>query len=314
MNLPPAILLLGATATGKSSLALALAARFPLEIVNLDASQLYCGMDIGTAKPTREEMAATPHHLFDVAAPDEPLNAGRYVALADRVAREILARGRLPLFVGGTGLYARALVRGLATIPEIAEELRLELETELMQLGAAEMHAELAQVDPESADRIGATDPQRITRALEVFRQTGRPISDFQREHRFARPRYEVCMLGLQLPRQKLDERIYQRVPLMFEAGFVEEVRRLLSRGFGPELRTFKALGYREVARYVAGEITREEALYRVTRSHRQYSRRQQTWFRKEPDIEWFAPSDEAGVVARVEAFCKTHAPTSCPA
>jgi tRNA dimethylallyltransferase len=302
---PPAVLLVGATGTGKSGIALEWARRYPFEIVNLDASQFYRGMDIGTAKPTRDEQDAVPHHLFDIADPDDPLDAGRYVALADAVAREILGHEKIPLFVGGTGMYARALLRGLAQIPDVPAAVRDAVQAELDARGPAALHRELLRVDPEAAARIADNDPQRITRALEVFRHAGRPITDFQREHRFAAPRYDALVLGLDVPREQLERRIVARVKAMFAAGFVDEVRNLLAAGWSPDLRTFKALGYHEVIDLLEGRAGEARTRERVARRHLQYAKRQRTWFRKEPDVAWFTHATRADAEAQLDRFCE---------
>jgi len=298
------IVLVGATATGKSSLALDLANRFPLEIVNIDASQFYIGMDVGTAKPTPAEMKLVPHHLFDIAAPDSPLNAGRYIELADAVAAEIRGRGKLPLFVGGTGMYVRALLKGLADIPEVERSTRERVAADMALAGTAAMHRRLAEVDPDAAERISENDTQRISRALEVYLQTGRTISHFQELHRFAKARYDYLRLGLKVQRTVLKKRLAARVVRMFDGGFPEEVGRLLSLGYQPGLRTFKALGYRDVMAFVTGECSREEAMARVTTSHARYAKRQHTWFRREEDIHWFSPEERDQASALVKNFC----------
>jgi tRNA dimethylallyltransferase len=302
-DLTRVVVLAGPTASGKTSVSLALAAQFPLEIVNLDASQLYVGLDIGTAKPTTEERAAAPHHLFDVARPDHPLDAGAYVAMADRAVADITGRGHVPLFVGGTGLYLRALLQGLARIPTTPPEVRTRVRDDMRRLGSPAMHARLAEADPKTATRLPPFDAQRISRALEVFLATGQSISEYQEGHGFAEERYRALKLGLKLPPAQLKERIRERAGRMFENGFVEEMGRLLEQGYAPDLRTFKALGYREAAEVLAGRLSRPDALERVIRRHVQYARRQMTWFRGDPEIRWFPPSDLPGLAAAIQAF-----------
>lgn len=301
--MPPVLVLVGPTASGKTSLSIELAQRFPLEIVNLDASQLYAGMDIGTAKPTAEERGEVPHHLFDVSTPDRPLNAGAYAELADGVIAEVLSRDRWPLLVGGTGLYARALLFGLARIPEVPSGIRDAINARIQRDGTAAVHARLAEVDPVTARRIPRGDTQRISRALEVFEATGIPISRYQDEHRFAAPRYRYLKLCVSWPRTVLRQRIVDRVPRMFEAGFVREVEGLLSAGYPPGLRTFKALGYREVIDHLAGCSSLPECIERVTTRHLQYAKRQETWFSGETDsVRLEAPFGPAAR-ASVEGF-----------
>ena len=308
-HLEPIVVLLGATATGKSSLAVSLATGLPLEIVNCDASQFYVGLDIGTAKPGRRERTLVPHHLYDIAPPESPLNAGEYVRLADRQAGEILDREGVPLFVGGTGLYIRALTLGLAEIPDVSEQVRNKVSSMLEGLGGRALHEELLRVDPATGVRVSANDPQRLTRALEVYYETGKPISYFQKQHRFRTPRYDALKVGLEIPREELNRRIVKRVRGMFEEGFAEEVRRLLAVGHDFEARAFKALGYREVAAHVQGEISEREAMERVCALHRRYAKRQRTWFRKESGVHWFTPADEGRITALVGEFCQRHLP-----
>jgi len=269
-----------------------MACAFGCEIVNCDASQLYIGMDIGTAKPDSFERAAAPHHLFDVAYPDSPLNAGVWLAMAQRKVAEISARGRLPLVVGGTGLYMRALLHGLADIPAVRLETQKTVRERIHNEGPQALHAELAQVDPESAGRIKPTDPQRISRALEVYLETGTPISHFQNLHRFGEERYDALVLCMTLPAAELKGRIEERVPRMFDSGFPKEVERLLKLGYSPSLQTFKALGYREVAAFLNGDISRDQAMQRVAIRHSQYSKRQRTWFQNELGMHRFAPNE----------------------
>ena len=308
-HLEPVVIMLGATATGKSSLAVSLATGLPLEIVNCDASQFYVGLDIGTAKPTRSERALAPHHLYDIAPPESPLNAGEYVRLADCKAAEILDRESVPLFVGGTGLYIRALTLGLAEIPDVSEQVRNKVSSMLGRLGGQALHDELLRVDPTTGARVSTNDSQRITRALEVYYETGKPISHFQRLHRFRTARYDCLKIGLELPREELNRRIVTRVRFMFEAGFADEVRKLLAVGHDFEARAFKALGYREVAAHVRGEISEREAMARVCSLHRRYAKRQRTWFRKESGVHWFTPADEGRITALVGDFCRRHLP-----
>ncbi len=300
----------GTTATGKTSFSLDLAEAFDLEIVNCDASQFYVGMDIGTAKPTPAEIARAPHHLFDIAAPDAPLDVGRYIELADEAIAGITARGRTALVVGGTGLYHRALLHGLADIPKVTQATRNQLQSRLESLGVEALQKELSVVDPESAARIARNDPQRTTRALEVFYETGVPLSHYQQEHRFAPRRYTACKLGVRLHRDVLRERMRKRVRQMFDAGFADEVQRLVAEGYSLDLRTFKALGYRDVFEFANGHITREEAEERVFHLHWQYSRRQRTWFRKDKEILWVTPSLPQPAHAAVTAFL-SHGPSS---
>lgn len=297
------VVLLGPTATGKTGVSLELARRFSVEIVNCDASQFYIGLDIGTAKPDADELAQARHHLFDIAPPGKPLNVGDYVALADEAVARIHSRGNTPLVVGGTGMYIRALTRGLASIPQVSPGVQQRVRARLDRSGPEKMHMELQQVDPDSALRISANDPQRISRALEVYEETGRTITSFQDEHRFAPQRYVAFKAGLHFEPDHLKKRIAERVHLMFETGFPEEVRRLLDEGADFGLRTFKALGYREVADFVQGNIGKEEAISRVITLHQRYAKRQRTWFGKDAEVHWFKPQEQPVLYDKVGAF-----------
>lgn len=297
------IVLTGPTGSGKTGLSLLLAKRFPLEIVNCDASQFYAGMDIGTAAPSAEELASAPHHLFGICAPDDPMNAGRYLQLIPEVFAGIRSRGNTPLVVGGTGLYVRALTKGLASIPSVPEAVRHVLADRLQSEGLPALRSELERVDPDYASRIAPNDPQRTLRALEVFHHTGRPLSAYQADHAFSQRPYRALLLGTDLPDEILRPKLARRVDQMFDEGFIEEAKALLAQGYPPHLRSFKALGYEEVFAMLAGELTLEEAKAKVLYQHIQYMRRQRTWFRKEPGIVWGEPGDVEGWVKRVATF-----------
>ncbi len=304
---PPLVVLVGATGTGKSKLALQWARRFPLEIVNADASQVYRGMDIGTATPSDEEQAAVPHHLFNIVDPDDPLDAGRYVELAEPVFDAIWSRRRIPLVVGGTGLYVKALLHGLARIPEIPASVRTAVQSELEQGGLPALHFALAAVDPEAAQRISSSDPQRISRALEVFRHTGTTISEFQQRHGFAGPRKEALLLGLEVPREEHREQLARRIDAMIAHGFVDEVEKLLSAGWPPTLRSFKALGYRVIMDLLANQVTLADARSQILSHHSRYAKRQGTWFRKMEGLRWITHDDVVQGEAAVSSFLRKH-------
>jgi len=289
---PFILLLVGPTASGKSGLALEFAEAAGAEMVNCDAQQVYRGLDIGTAKPSVEDRARIPHHLYDVVEPDQEINAGRYAALADAAIADIAARGRLPLVVGGTGLYMRTLLRGVAPIPEIPAEIREQVRGIQESEGAASLHARLRDADPEAAARLHPNDAQRVGRALEVYLATGRPISMYQDEHGFATERYPHAAFGLEWSLDVLVNRIRTRVDAMFDAGLLNEARALLDRGYPSTLRSFKALGYSEAFDVLDGAMTEDEARERIKVLHRRYAKRQLTWFRRE-DVTWL-PGDES--------------------
>jgi tRNA dimethylallyltransferase len=301
----PLVVIAGPTATGKTALALALADRlrsaWRVEVVSADARQIYRLMDIATAKPTAAERARLPHHLLDVVRPDETLTLAEYQRLANAATTEVWTRGRLPLLVGGAGLYIHALVDGLA-IPEVAPrpDLRAELEATLAAEGIAALHARLAALDPATAARIDARNPRRLIRALEVCIVTGRPLS----EQQGARPTpYRPLFFGLNMERDALYARADARIDAMLGVGLVAETEALLARGYGWELPSMSSLGYREIGAYLRGETTLDEALSRFKLATHGYIRRQLTWFRRDERIEWLdaALSSEA-LAGRVAA------------
>ncbi len=303
VTLPRIVVLMGATATGKTTLALALSRRLPLEIVNCDASQFYVGMDIGTAKPTLQQRSEVPHHLFDVAPPSLPLDAGAYAAMAEAVIGQIHQRGNVPLLVGGTGMYIRSVIHGLAATPDVSPEILVALRNELCEHGAVSLHHDLSRVDPEAAGRIQPGDPQRILRALAVHRQSGVPLSEFQRRHQLRPRRTETLLLGLSMPDAALRARLIQRVDAMIQEGLVDEVRRLMDEGLDPDVRTFKALGYRETLDHIRGRISLEDLKELLFRRHWQYVRRQRTWFRKVEGVVWLTKDDVEQAEGRIRSF-----------
>jgi tRNA dimethylallyltransferase len=285
---------MGPTASGKTGVAVELVRRLPLDIISVDSALVYRGMDIGTAKPGPDTLARAPHRLIDIRDPAEAYSAAEFRADALAAMAEISSRGRVPLLVGGTFLYFRALEQGLSDMPAAVPEIRARLEAEARRDGLACLHARLAQVDPAAAARIHVTDPQRILRALEVYEQTGEPMSVFHARGRNAALPYRLLKLAL-LPEDRavLHARIAARFRDMLAAGLVEEVRRLYQRGdLGPELPAMRAVGYRQVWGHLAGEIGYEELPERGIVATRQYARRQLTWLRGEANIEHYAADD----------------------
>jgi tRNA dimethylallyltransferase len=300
-KLPPAIFLMGPTASGKTGLAVELVRRLPLDIISVDSALVYRGMDIGTAKPGPEILAKAPHRLIDIRDPLEAYSAAEFRTDALAAMAGISARGRVPLLVGGTFLYFRALEQGLSDMPAAAPEIRARLEAEARRDGLECLHARLARVDPVAATRIHVTDPQRILRALEVYEQTGEPMSLFHARGRNAAFPYRLLKLAL-LPQDRtiLHDRIAARFSAMLAAGLVAEVRRLYLRGdLRPELPAMRAVGYRQVWAYLAGEISYEELPERAIVATRQYARRQLTWLRGEANIEHY-PADDDRVADRL--------------
>lgn len=293
----------GVTASGKTAAALELARRLGGELIGADSVQVFRGLDIGSAKPTREELGEVPHHLIDILDPSEELDAARYARLADAAIAEVAARGRAPIVVGGTGLWIRALLRGLVELPAVDEPLRAALEAEADRLGAPALHARLREVDPLAGARIHPNDRLRIVRALEVFQQTGRALGALHAEHALGAPRYEAWSVALDRPRPELHEAIHARVGAMFEAGLVAEVERLLSR-FGPGARPLESVGYRQVKEHLLEGVPLVETGRRIEKATWTYTRRQRTWFRG-AGFRWTRAEALLAEAAAIERFLR---------
>jgi tRNA dimethylallyltransferase len=281
-----AFVLTGPTGVGKTAVGLALAKKFPAEIVSADSRQVYRYMDIGTAKPSRDEIARVPHHFIDICNPDEVYSAGQFGRDARACVLDILRSGKLPLIVGGSGLYLRALLQGFSRLLPSNRKLQEELKRRAQQEGSAVLHAELARVDPYSAEHLHPNDAHRIVRALEVF--YSRNISQRQLWKTPGEPApftYQIIILNLE--RKVLYERIDRRVEQMITAGLVEECRLLLDRRYSPEQTALRTVGYQEVFQFLRGEISQEEMVALIQRHSRQYAKRQMTWFRKITDATW---------------------------
>ena len=308
---PKIVVITGPTATGKTRLGIELARALDGEVVSGDSMQIYRGMDIGTAKPSPEELAAVPHHLIDVADPSEEWSVSRYVEAADAAIAGILARKRLPVVVGGTGLYIDSLVRGteFGERPASDDICREELESRYDEIGGAAMLTELGQLDPERAARLHPADKKRIVRAMEVYLLTGRTITEHDRESRGRPPKYDAAYIILDFAsRAALYERIDRRVDAMVEAGLFSEVERVFSSGISATAR--QAIGYKEAAAALAGEITREEAVEAIKRESRRYAKRQLTWLRRRTDalrICWDGEPDFNSAVRDSTAFLSAH-------
>jgi tRNA dimethylallyltransferase len=276
-------LILGPTGSGKTALSLAVAERFGGEIVSCDSVAVYRGMDLGTAKPTVAERARVPHHLVDVADPDEPFTAGAYSRAARAVLSEIAGRGRLPIVTGGTGLYLRALTEGLFAGPERRDDLRERLRASAARRGSGWLHRMLARLDPESAARIHANDTPKLIRAIEVCVAGRRPMSEVLARDPLTG--FRLLRIGLNPPRAELYGRLDERCAAMFAAGLVEETRGLLAR-FG-RVKALDSLGYRQAVAVIDGALSVEAAIAAAQQGHRNYAKRQLTWFRREPDVCW---------------------------
>ena len=286
------LVIAGPTAVGKTALSLALATALDGEIVSADSRQVYRHMDIGTAKPTPEERSCVPHHMLDRVDPDERYTAGQYARDTRACIDGIFSRGRVPVLVGGSGLYLRALLDGLFDEPPGSPEIEEALRKELEEKGSSSLHLELARVDAETARRIHPHDGQRLVRALSVFRRTGRPMSELWRASSVERLDADTVVFGLSRDRASLYRRIEDRVDRMIDLGLVEEVRSLLRMGYTRDLDALRMIGYREVCAFLAGEMTFEDAAARIKRDTRRYAKRQLTWFRRDPKIRWVDVDD----------------------
>jgi tRNA dimethylallyltransferase len=284
--LPTAFALLGPTASGKSALAYRIAHKQPIDIVSVDSAQVYRGMDIGTAKPSAEERAQVPHHLIDLVNPDERYSTGQFRADAIRVVTDILARGKIPVLVGGTMLYYRALVAGLDDLPRADARIREEISEEASRRGWPALHAELGKIDPSAAARITPNDAQRIQRALEVYRLTGSPISSLQRGESAPLP-FSIKGYALLPDRAELHRNIERRFDAMLRDGMVEEVKALKEKyGLNADLPSMRAVGYRQVWSFLEGGMSEEDLRARGLAATRQLAKRQITWLRSLPDLE----------------------------
>ena len=302
MARPRVAVLVGPTAVGKTAVALELAQALGGEIVNADSLQVYRELDIGTAKPTPGERALVPHHLVDVADPPEPYDADRFC----REGREILARlhsrGVIPLVVGGTGLYLKALLSGLFTEGSPDAKIRQRLRQELTDKGLPALHERLRRLDPASAWRLHPHDTYRVLRALEVILATGEPLSALHDSHQFRDAPYRTLKLGLIRPREELNQRIEARVEVMLALGWLEEVKGLLER-YPPDLKPLQALGYRHLIAFLQDRWSWEEAMELLKRDTRRYAKRQLTWFRGDPEVRWHSPDQVPEMLAALREF-----------
>jgi len=299
---PVVVILLGPTGSGKTALSLALAEQFSGEIVSCDSVAVYRGMELGTAKPTREERARVPHHLIDVADPDQPFSAGDYSRLARESLQNIRASERhLPIVTGGTGLYLRALTEGLFAGPARQEQLRARLMSTAQKRGSAWLHRLLRRLDPETAKRIHANDTPKLIRAIEVCVAARKPLSALlQNQGRNPLTGFRLLRIGLNPPREQLYNRLNQRCAEMFAAGLVDETRGLLER-YGP-VNALDSLGYRQARSVLDGSMSVEDAIEAAQQGHRNYAKRQMTWFRREPEVHWIAGLGDETETARAAA------------
>lgn len=303
MNKPDIIVVCGPTGIGKTATAIGLSRALGGRIINADSMQIYRYMDIGTAKPTAEEQAQVPHDLVDIVDPDEPYDAARFSAEADERIRAFRAEGLVPVVAGGTGLYIKALVSGLFRANPADKAILARLEEECREKGPAVLHARLSELDPAAAGRIHPNDAFRIIRAIEIFETTGKPLSEYHEAHGFSDQPYRVLKLGLSMDRERLYDRINRRVDLMIEMGLVDEVKSLLDRGYSSDLKSMGSLGYRHISAWLESRETWEETVRLLKRDTRRYAKRQMTWFRADPSIEWFEPDQLEDMIRRAGFF-----------
>ncbi len=288
------VCLAGPTASGKTALAVELAKDLNGEVVSCDSMQVYRHMDIGTAKPSREEMQGIPHHMIDVAEPDEDFSVSRYCAMAAPIVDDIVARGKTAIIAGGTGLYMDSLIRGNDFAPFPSTGVREKLEAEADEVGLPAMLTQLRQIDPDTADRV--SDRKRILRALEVYLETGETITEHNRKTRLIPPKYTPLWLGLDFAdRGELYRRIDKRVDIMLEMGLMEEIRSLLDSGIPEKCTAMQAIGYKEFVNALEGREPLSQAVEEVKKASRHYAKRQLTWFRRNPAVRWLVRSGDDG-------------------
>ncbi len=312
----PLIVICGPTATGKSITGIQIAKEVDGEIISADSMLIYRGMDIGTAKPTNAEMCAIPHHLIDIVEPDQEYNVALYQKQAREIIINIINRGKLPILVGGTGLYIGAVIDDydFSRAPGNAE-YRNKLVQDAKKHGAGKLYELLHKIDPGSAARLHPHDLRRIIRALEVYKYTGTPISSFHKVDRSRKSIFNPLMFGLNLERKKLYERIEERVEHMIRSGLVTEVQELLNRGFSPELNSMRGLGYKELTEYLQGKRSLDSSIDILKRNTRRFAKRQMTWFRRDKRIKWLNidQADVPGeIVTEIRSFLLEEYPKVC--
>jgi tRNA dimethylallyltransferase len=300
----PLLVITGPTASGKTAVALQLARRFDGELIGADSVQVYRGFDIGSAKPDASELAGVRHHLLDICNPDEDIDAARFAQLADAAIADVLSRGKRPIVVGGSGLWLRALLRGLVKVPDRDPALRATLEAEAETTGLPAMHARLAAVDPRAAGAIHPNDKLRIVRALEVYAQTGQPLGELRHAHALGGERYHALRVVLELTPEESTARITERTHTMIARGLADETRAIVT-AYGREIRALGAVGYREMLSHVCDGVDLPTTAEAITRATRVYARRQRTWLQSEPGSRWncrpeglLDPAGEARIVS----------------
>ncbi len=301
------IVIIGPTAVGKTDLSLAVARKFSCEIINMDSMQIYRHMDIGTAKPSPAERKKIPHHLLDYINPDEEYNVARFVKDAGQAIDDICSRRKIPLLIGGTGLYLKGLLEGIFSLPPVVKKIKEEVRKELHEEGNYKLYAKLQEIDPQSAERIHPHDSRRLCRALEIFRATNIPWSTHlcrqKKEQQQKHPDFTVLKIGLHREREILYQRINKRTAIMLAAGLEDEVKKLLALGYSPELNAMQSIGYKHMVKFIQGEWSREKAAELLARDTRRYAKRQFTWFRRDQDIHWFEPEEQKAIFASIASW-----------
>jgi tRNA dimethylallyltransferase len=292
ISAPKVVIICGPTGVGKTAVAIELAEAFEGEIISADSMQIYKHMNIGTAKPGPHEQGRVPHHMIDIIDPNEPFDARRFAKMAQGIIIKLHERHIVPFVVGGTGLYIKALVYGLFQAKSPDPGIRIRLRQEAKIHGTAFLHERLSRCDPAAAERIHPNDTYRLIRALQVYEEAGKTISEFHHEHRFRHQAFRVLKIGLEMSRETLYDRINCRVDAMIEEGLVDEVKALLRAGYTADLKSMQAIGYRHVADFIQGRLSWNEMLRTLKRDTRRYAKRQLTWFRADQDILWVKPED----------------------
>ncbi len=302
----PLVIIQGPTAVGKSELAIELAQKFSMEIINADSMQVYRGMDIGSAKPSLIERNIVAHHLIDIKDPDEEFSAAQFKNEASNIIFSLAQKPKHALLVGGTGFYIRALTQGLFPAPSADLKLRKELKEKEKTYGKGYLCKELKKVDSEAASKIHPNDTFRIIRALEVFYLTGKPISEQQKMHQFKHTYFNVLKIGLLRDRKDIYHRIEERVDKMIKRGLVDEIKQLLKGGYPPTIKPFQSLGYKQILGFLQGELSLDEAVMLIKRNTKRYAKRQLTWFRKDSEIRWFnLPEQSLEISEGIKKFLK---------
>jgi len=307
----PVFVLAGPTAIGKTELALTLAEEFNGEIIGMDSMQIYKHLDIGTAKPTKDERARVPHHLVDYVDPAEEYSAARFIKDCAKAVEQIRSRGRIPMMVGGTGLYMKTFFEGVCELPKIDQQIRQQLLEEIDRKGTSVLYAELLECDPVSADRIHTNDTSRLVRALEIFRGTGIPWSSFIDQHRLAKEKaksegtmpLKIC---LKRDRNELYERINQRVDIMIDQGLLQEVENLLAMGYEPGLNSMQSLGYRHMINFIQKNWSWQQTKELLARDTRRYAKRQLTWFTRDQEMVWYRPDQQNEIFTKVTRYLES--------